>query len=84
MTRVKGTHITDTALRLLFHTVCIDSDSETGRGLVSDVYSGMFAFSGLSFAFDDLDLEEKLKDLSRRIKAGEYEKVMEFKARLRK
>ena len=64
-------------MRILFRAAKVDEESESGHGLISDVYCNTFALSGLAFTFGEKDLK-KIIDLAQRIRAGAYENLLAF------
>ena len=77
-TRLRGKHICNSDLRILFRAAKVDEESESGHGLISDVYCNTFALSGLAFTFGEKDLQKKITDLAQRIRAGAYENLLVF------
>jgi hypothetical protein len=65
-------------LRILFRAAKVDEESESGHGLISDVYCNTFALSGLAFTFGEKYLQKKIIDLAQRIRAGAYENLLAF------
>jgi hypothetical protein len=78
ITRLRGKHISNSDLRILFRAAKVDEESESGHGLISDVYCNTFALSGLAFTFGEKDLQKKITDLAQRIRAGAYENLLAF------
>ncbi len=78
ITRLRGKHISNSDLRILFRAAKADEESESGKGLISDVYCNTFALSDLSFTFGEKKLQEKIRSLAQRIRAGAYEKLLAF------
>jgi hypothetical protein len=78
ITRLRGKHISNSDLRILFRAAKADEESESGNGLIGDVYCNIFALSGLSFTFDEKDLQKKIRNLAQRIRAGAYENSLAF------
>ena len=65
-------------MRILFRAAKADEESESGKGLISDVYCNTFALSDLSFTFGEEKLQEKIRSLAQRIRASAYKKLLAF------